>query len=108
MCCRYLHNQKNKRNNMAEEKIRLKVWSIQKDCLSLQSSQVYPDFFGIQKTKQCASFSHNGNLRSSRNENGECCAVVFAPSGADFCHIPFSRFLRTSVRRIWAESALYN
>ena len=77
---------------MAEEKNRQKVWSIQKDCISLQSSQVYPDFFDILKTKLCASFSHNGNLRNSKRKNGECCTVVFAPTGADFCHIPFLRF----------------
>lgn len=37
---------------------------------------------------------------SYRIENEECCTVVSAYKGADFCHIPFSRFLRTSVGRI--------
>ena len=92
MYCRYWHNQKNKRNNMAEEKNRQKVWSIQKDCISLHMSRACLGCFDIPKTKLCASFSHNGNLRNSRRKNGECCTVVFAPSGADFCHIPFSRF----------------
>ena len=77
---------------MAEEKNRSEVLSIKKDSLSLQQSQASPAFFGILKTKQCASFSHNGNLRNSRREDGECRTVVSAPLGADFCHIPFSRF----------------
>lgn len=76
---------------MAEEKNRLKVWSFQKDCVSLHVSRACLGF-DILKTKQCASFSHNGNLRNSRRKNGECCTVVFAPMGADFCHIPFLRF----------------
>ena len=75
---------------MAEEKIRLKVWPIQKDCLSLQSSQVYPDFFGIQKTKQCASFSHNGNLRSSKNEKRRMLRSCFRTFGRGL--LPYSVF----------------
>ena len=77
---------------MAEEKNRQKVWSIQKDYVSLHTSRACLGNFDILKTKLCASFSHNGNLRNSTREDGECCTVVFAPSGADFCHIPFSRF----------------
>ena len=76
---------------MAEEKNRQKVWSFQKECVSLHMSRACLGF-DILKTKQCDSFSHNGNLRNSRRKNGECCAVVFAPTGADFCHIPFLRF----------------
>ena len=85
---------------MAEEKKRFKLWSIQKDCVSLLLNKICIDLFDAIVTKQCASFSHNGNLRISQNKNGECCAVVSAPWDADFCHIPFLRFLRTSVRRI--------
>ena len=76
---------------MTEEKNRLKVLSIKKDCVSLQANQVYPDFIDMLKAKQCASFSHNGNLRNSTRKNGECRTVVSAPLGADFCHIPFLR-----------------
>ena len=50
---------------MTEEKNRMKVWPIQKDCVSLHENQVCPDFFDILKTKQRASFSYNGNLRNS-------------------------------------------
>ena len=77
---------------MSEEKNRQKTWLIQKDCISLHLSRACPGFIDILKTKQCASFLHNGNLRDSTREDGECRAVVFASSGADFCHIPFSRF----------------
>lgn len=34
---------------------------------------------------------------SYRSENKECCTDVSAFKSVDFCHIPFSRFLRTSV-----------
>ena len=89
-----------KKGIMAEEKNRMKVWPIKKDCVSLHKNQVCPDVFGILKTKQRASFSYNGNLRKSTYKNGECRTVVSVPSGADFCHIPFLRFLRTSIGRI--------
>ena len=85
---------------MAEEKNRQKVWSIQKDCISLQSSQVYPDFFDILKTKLCASFSHNGNLRNSTREDGECRTVVSHLRARTSVIFRFQGFLRTSVRRI--------
>ena len=77
---------------MAEEKNRQKVWSFQKECVPLHMSRACLGCFDILKTKLCASFSHNGNLRNSKRKNGECRTVVFAPSGADFCHIPFLRF----------------
>ena len=92
---------------MAEEKNRMKVWPIKKDCVSLHENQACPDVFGILKTKQRASFSYNGNLRNSTYKNGECRTVVSVPSGADFCHIPFLRFLRTSIGRIWVEGCAF-
>lgn len=58
-------------------------------------------FIDILNSEARASFSPNGNLRTSCPtaicEGGECRAVVSALTGADFCHIPPSRFLRTSV-----------
>ena len=61
-------------------------------CVFLQKNQASLDFFDILTAKLCASFSNNGNLRNSTHKNGECRTVVSAPSGADFCHIPFLGF----------------
>ena len=85
---------------MAEEKNRSEVLSIKKDSLSLQQSQASPAFFDIPKTKQCASFSHNGNLRNSTRENGECRTVVSLLRARTSVIFRFQGFLRTSVRRI--------
>ena len=85
---------------MAEEKKRLKVLSIEKDFVALRQSQVRPDFFEILKAQLCASFSHNGKLRTSTCENRECSTVVSAHKCGLLSYSRFQGFLRTSVRRI--------
>ena len=87
---------------MTEEKNRLKVLSIKKDCVSLQANQVYPDFIDMLKAKQCASFSHNGNLRNSTKQKMENVVQLFLHLWAQTSVIfHFLGFLRTSVGRIW-------
>lgn len=85
---------------MTEEKKLLKSIVNSKRLYIFAVESDLSDVIDMRKAKHRASFSPNGNLRNSKRENGECRTVVSTSKGVDFCHIPFSRFLRTSVRRI--------
>ena len=64
----------------------------------------------ILKAKHRASFSSNGNLRNSLSSKGKnwkrgmLYSCFCATTGADFCHIPFSRFSQDLRCRISARS----
>ena len=67
-------------------------------CTQIQPCAVFDDI--RKKGAKCFILVLREPENSYRSENEECCTVVSTFDSVDFCHIPFSRFLRTSVGRI--------
>ena len=82
----------------------LSVLIVRKDFVSLQpQGTALCRFIDILNSEAQCFILTKREPENFQDEDGECGTVVSALTGADFCHIPPSRFLRTSVEEYQHE-----